>query len=214
MKVLILDNYDSFTFNLYQMIGNIFDHVGEQSTIDVVRNDKITIGEIKKRKYDRIIISPGPGDPSDPAYFGICGEVIRELGSSIPIFGVCLGMQGIANEFGGKIIRAQNKMHGKISEIEHDGKGIFSSLPQKLEVMRYHSLIVDPDTIPDCLEISAHAIDEQKEIMGLRHKEYPILGVQFHPESFVTEAGESMLKNFLNTDFADFLKDYTEQGLH
>jgi anthranilate synthase/aminodeoxychorismate synthase-like glutamine amidotransferase len=197
MKILLLDNYDSFTFNLYQMIGNIFDDIGGVFTIDVIRNNKITIREIKERKYDRIIISPGPGEPSDPAYFGVCSEVIRELGSSIPIFGVCLGMQGIANEFGGKVIRAQNKMHGKISEIEHSGKGIFDSLPQKLKVMRYHSLIVDPGSIPNCLEISAHAISEKTEIMGLRHKEYPISGVQFHPESFVTEAGEKMLKNFL-----------------
>ena len=197
MKILLIDNYDSFTFNLYQMVGNIFDSVGEALTLDVVRNDKITVEEIKERKYDRIIISPGPGDPADHAYFGVCGEVIREVGPDVPLLGVCLGMQGIANEFGGKVVRAENKMHGKISKIEHDEKGIFVGLPQKLEVMRYHSLIVEKSSLPDCLEISAQAIGEEKEIMGLRHKEYPICGVQFHPESFVTEGGEKMLKNFL-----------------
>ncbi|PIZ94378.1 MAG: anthranilate/aminodeoxychorismate synthase component II [Candidatus Magasanikbacteria bacterium CG_4_10_14_0_2_um_filter_37_12] len=197
MKILLIDNYDSFTFNLYQMVGNIFDSMGEVFTIDVVRNDKITLEEIKERKYDRIIISPGPGDPADSAYFGICGKVIHEIGLAVPIFGVCLGMQGIANEFGGKVILAENKMHGKLSEIAHDKKGIFAGLPQQLEVMRYHSLVVEPRSLPDCLEVSAYTIGGKQEIMGLRHKIYPICGVQFHPESFVTEAGEKMLRNFL-----------------
>jgi len=194
MKVLILDNYDSFTFNLYQYIGEILMKKNAAFVIDVERNDAITLKEIKKRRYDRIVISPGPGDPRDKKYFGVCSDVILKLGKKTPILGICLGMQGIAAFFGGGIIRAKKPMHGKTSIIRHDGKGIFISLPQDLEVMRYHSLIVAKGSLPDCLEVTATAGDE---IMGIRHKEYPIEGIQFHPESFATEAGKTMLENFL-----------------
>ncbi len=233
MKVLILDNYDSFTYNLYQYVGEIlsageFARVpdarakgvgktvvfpgrragrsplrteGSQSeaqgfTLDVVRNDQITLDEIKKRKYDRIIISPGPGDPADKAYFGVCAEVITEMGRETPVLGVCLGMQGIAHYFGGKVVRAAEPKHGKTSVITHDGKGLFAGLPQNLEVMRYHSLVAEEKSLPKELIVSARA-DGSGEIMGLRHTKYPIEGIQFHPESFATQGGKQMLENFL-----------------
>ena len=194
MKILIIDNYDSFTYNLYQYVGEIFTRQGTKFVLDVIRNDAKTVQEIKKRGYDKIIISPGPGDPGNKAYFGICADVITNLGKKIPILGVCLGMQGIAYCFGGKIIRAKVPMHGKTSIIKHNVKGIFAGLPQKLEVMRYHSLIAEKETLPKILEITA---ESNGEIMGLRHKIYPIEGIQFHPESFATEAGRKMLENFI-----------------
>lgn len=196
MKILIIDNYDSFTFNLYQYVGEILTQQDIEFTLDVVRNDAATIQEIKKRGYDKIIISPGPGSPSNNAYFGICDRVITDLGKNIPVLGVCLGMQGIAYCFGGQIIKAKVPMHGKTSNIKHDGKGVFSNLPQNLEVMRYHSLIADSNSLPSCLEISSTSLDSH-EIMGLRHKAYPIEGIQFHPESFATEGGKKILENFL-----------------
>ncbi|MEA2065161.1 MAG: aminodeoxychorismate/anthranilate synthase component II [Patescibacteria group bacterium] len=196
MKILIIDNYDSFTFNLYQYIGEVLKSRGGQFELIVKRNNKITIAEIKKTCFDKIIISPGPGSPDDLAYFGICAQVIKDVGKIVPILGVCLGMQGIAYCFGGKIIRAKIPMHGKTSLVRHNNKDLFDGLPQDLEVMRYHSLIVDSKFIPNCLEITAFARDSG-EIMGLRHKKYPIKGVQFHPESFATEGGKEMLKNFL-----------------
>lgn len=195
MKTLIIDNYDSFTFNLYQCIGELLKNRGD-FTLDVIRNDQISLEEIIKRKYDKIIISPGPGHPADKAYFGICAEVITKVGPKIPVLGVCLGMQGIAYYFGGKVVKAKQPMHGKTSLINHNGKGIFLGLPQNLKVMRYHSLVADLDSLPDCLEISSKSSDTN-EIMGLRHKKYPIEGIQFHPESFATEGGKEMLKNFL-----------------
>ena len=196
MKVLIIDNYDSFTYNLYQYIGEILTEKGGGFVLDVVRNDEISRSEIEKRRYDRIILSPGPGDPSDKAYFGVCAEVIIKLGKVTPVLGVCLGMQGIAYYFGGKVVRAKMPMHGKISLIKHNGTGLFKSLPQDLDVMRYHSLIADKKSLPDCLEITAISNDTH-EIMGLRHKTYPISGIQFHPESFATEGGKILLTNFL-----------------
>lgn len=196
MKVLIIDNYDSFTFNLYQYVGEILLKKHKDFAIDVYRNDEITVKEVTKRGYDKIIISPGPGDPADPRYFGVCAEVITQIGKHTPVFGVCLGMQGIAHYFGGKVLRAKVPMHGKTSEITHDGKGVFSGLPQGLAVMRYHSLVAEKERLPDCLEITATAKDSG-EIMGLRHKHFPIEGIQFHPESFATEAGKRMLENFL-----------------
>ncbi|MDO8577156.1 MAG: aminodeoxychorismate/anthranilate synthase component II [Candidatus Daviesbacteria bacterium] len=196
MKILILDNYDSFTFNLYQLVGEILTAKGERFILDVVRNDDITINEIKKRHYDKIIISPGPGDPSNYRYFGVCGDVLTQIGKHTPVLGVCLGMQGIAYYFGGKVIRAKLPMHGKVSLIKHDRRGVFSNLPQNLEVMRYHSLVTDPNSLPPCLEISSKSLDSD-EIMGLRHKKYPVEGIQFHPESFATEGGKEMLANFL-----------------
>lgn len=196
MKILIIDNYDSFTYNLYQYIGEILTDKGKKFTLDVVRNDALTVKEIKKRGYDRIVISPGPGDPSDPAYFGICADVLIHLGRQTPVLGVCLGMQGMAYYFGGRVIRAKKPIHGKISVVEHDKKGVFRGLPQNLEVMRYHSLVADKTTFPRCLEITAISKDTE-EIMGLRHKKYPIEGIQFHPESFATEGGRRILENFL-----------------
>lgn len=196
MKVLILDNYDSFTYNLYQLVGEILKMRGGDFMLDVVRNDEITIQEIMKREYDKIIISPGPGDPSDKHYFGVCADVITELGKTTPVLGVCLGMQGIAHYFGGKVIRAKIPMHGKTSIIKHDEKGVFKDLPQDLEVMRYHSLVADVPSLPASLIVTSTAIDTG-EIMGLRHVEYPIEGIQFHPESFATEGGKRLLENFL-----------------
>ncbi len=200
MKILIIDNYDSFTFNLYQSVGEILLQSGEKFVLDVFKNDKITIDEIEKRKYDKVIISPGPGDPSDEAYFGVCTKVIEELGKHTPVLGVCLGMQGIGHIFGGKVIKAKKPMHGKVSAITHNGKGLFANLPQNIEVMRYHSLVVEKSSLPASLEIIATTSGGSKEIMGLRHKKYPIQGVQFHPESFATEGGQLLLKNFLSNN--------------
>jgi len=201
MKVLIIDNYDSFTYNLYQYMGEILYDRNLSFALDVIRNDEKGFDWIRDAKYDKIVISPGPGTPEDENYFGVCSRVITELGPTVPLLGVCLGMQGIAFLFGGKIVRAAVPMHGKTSVIEHDGKGVFDGLPADLEVMRYHSLIVDPACVPDELEISARVrAGEQSgavEIMGLRHTVHPIEGVQFHPESFATEGGKRMLSNFL-----------------
>src|SRR3989338_202754 len=187
MKILIVDNYDSFTYNLYQYVGEILTADGHPFTLDVVRNDAITLAEIQKRKYDRIIISPGPGEPSDKAYFGVCSKVLTDVGKTTPVLGVCLGMQGMAHYFGGCVKRASQPIHGKKSVIAHDGKGVFRNLPQNLEVMRYHSLVAERKSLPNVLEVTAVVAEEKGEIMGLRHKEYPIEGIQFHSESFATE---------------------------
>ena len=210
MKVLIIDNYDSFTFNLYQYIGEILSEQNAPFELLVKRNDQISVADIKALAPARIIISPGPGSPDDPAYFGVCGEVITELGKTTPLLGVCLGMQGIAHFFGGKVVRASMPMHGKTSPIRHDGKGVYQGLPQHIEIMRYHSLMVDAASLPACLEVTsvvanhAHANTELRqaslcgdEIMGIRHRDYPIQGVQYHPESFATEGAKTLLKNFL-----------------
>jgi anthranilate synthase component 2 len=198
MKVLLIDNYDSFTYNLYQYMGEILSGIKKEFTLTVIRNDESSMVEIRNMQYDRIVISPGPGDPKDKEYFGVCSEVILELGKTIPVLGVCLGMQGIAHYFGGRVVRANIPKHGKTDKISHDSKGVFQDLPQEIEVMRYHSLVAEEATIPDCLEITARVItDEAKEIMGLRHKTYPIEGIQFHPESFATEGGMKMIENFI-----------------
>ncbi|MCC3344436.1 anthranilate synthase component II [Psychrobacter sanguinis] len=214
MNVLIIDNYDSFTFNLYQYVGEILHTELSQAQgnpkVRVKRNNEVTLENIKSQNYDRIIISPGPGSPEDPAYFGVCSEVIKELGPSIPLLGVCLGMQGIAHVFGGDVVRAGVPMHGKTSPIRHDGQGVYKGLPQDIEIMRYHSLMVKADTLPECLEVTAVVSNEQfendslidcvnkgEEIMGIRHKQFPIQGVQFHPESFATEGAKRLLANFL-----------------
>ena len=214
MNVLIIDNYDSFTFNLYQYVGEILhtelSQMQGNPKVSVKRNNEVTLEDIKSQNYDRIIISPGPGSPEDPAYFGVCSEVIKELGPSIPLLGVCLGMQGIAHVFGGDVVRAGVPMHGKTSPIRHDGQGVYKGLPQDIEIMRYHSLMVKADTLPECLEVTAVVFNEQfendslidcvnkgEEIMGIRHKQFPIQGVQFHPESFATEGAKRLLANFL-----------------
>lgn len=186
--ILIIDNYDSFTYNLVQYLGEL------DQNIKVFRNDKITIDRIKGFKdLERIVISAGPGRPEDA---GISNEVIRELCSEIPILGVCLGHQCIAQVFGGRIIRAKKLMHGKTSQIYHNGKTLFRKIPNPFEATRYHSLIVDRTNLPEDLEINAWTKDG--EIMGLRHKKYKVFGVQFHPESILTKVGKDILKNFLS----------------
>jgi anthranilate synthase, component II (EC 4.1.3.27) len=217
VKVYIIDNYDSFTYNLYQYIGEIL--MGEQSRGDlesfevvVKRNDEVTLEDLKAAAPDRIIISPGPGSPDNEAYFGVCAQVIRELGKSIPLMGVCLGMQGICHVFGGNVVKAPLPMHGKTSPISHNGEGIFHDIPDQLEIMRYHSLIAESESLPEVLEVTSsvghlavedfdnHDVIHQGgdfEIMGVRHKQYPIQGIQFHPESFATEGGRDLIKNFL-----------------
>ncbi|WP_296203721.1 anthranilate synthase component II [Psychrobacter sp. UBA3962] len=214
MNVLIIDNYDSFTFNLYQYVGEILQTELSQehsnSKVTVKRNNEISLEQIKQQGYDRIIISPGPGSPDDPAYFGVCAEVIKELGPTTPLLGVCLGMQGIAHVFGGDVVRAGLPMHGKTSPIRHDEQGVYQGLPQDIEIMRYHSLMVKADTLPECLMVTSVVSNEAyagqdlmvgvkngEEIMGIRHTQYPIQGVQFHPESFATEGAKRLLSNFL-----------------
>ena len=189
MKTLLLDNYDSFSYNLVQYIGEI-DRLPE-----VVRNDEITLGEIEALAPDRIVISPGPGNPQDPAYFGVCRDVIQRLGPRIPILGVCLGHQGIVAAFGGRVVRAKEAMHGKTSWVHHDGDAIFGQIPRAFEAMRYHSLIAEAASLPSCFRITAKTWDET--IMGVRHLSHPIHGVQFHPESVGTAVGMQILRNFI-----------------
>ncbi|MBS98821.1 MAG: anthranilate/aminodeoxychorismate synthase component II [Oceanospirillaceae bacterium] len=217
MKVYIIDNYDSFTYNLYQFIGEILASAklsGEIDDFDIVvkRNNQVTLEEIRGANPDRLIISPGPGSPDDPEYFGVCAEVIRELGPTTPLLGVCLGMQGIVHVFGGKVVKAPLPMHGKISPISHNGAGVFANTPDQLEIMRYHSLMAEAESLPECLDVTAvvgnlsekaftdHARIHQGgdfEIMGVKHRAYPIHGIQFHPESFATEGGKELISNFL-----------------
>ena len=203
--VYLVDNYDSFTYNLYQYIGEVLStaklhgQIGEFEVI-VARNDQVSVADIAAAQADRIIISPGPGSPDDESYFGICAQVITELGPTIPLLGVCLGMQGIVHCFGGKVVKAHLPMHGKTSPISHDGTGVFKDIPDQLEVMRYHSLMADAASMPECLLITAvvgelHA--QEYEIMAVRHRDYPIQGIQFHPESFATEGGKELMQNFL-----------------
>jgi para-aminobenzoate synthetase component 2 len=184
--LLMIDNYDSFTYNLVQYLGEI------TSDIEVYRNDKITVDEIRRLKPEAIVISPGPCTPKEA---GISVDVVRELGPTIPLLGVCLGHQSIGAAFGGRIIRAPYLMHGKVSDISHDGKTIFENLPNPFTATRYHSLIVERDTCPDCFVVSAETADGI--IMGLRHKDHPIEGIQFHPESILTDVGKSLLRNFI-----------------
>ena len=184
--ILMLDNYDSFTYNLVQYFGAL----GEK--VRVFRNDKITIAKIKELKPKKIVISPGPGRPEDA---GISCDLIRQFSGKIPILGVCLGHQAIGYAFGGKIINAKQLMHGKISLIYHTGETIFKGIPNPFEATRYHSLLVDPKTLPECLKVIAWTKD--KEIMGLKHKTFPLWGVQFHPESVLTKSGMDILSNFL-----------------
>lgn len=185
--ILMIDNYDSFVYNLVQYLGEL----GED--IRVFRNDKITIPHIEDLRPEHIIISPGPCTPNEA---GISLELIQHFKGKIPILGVCLGHQAIGQAFGGDVVRAPRLMHGKTSQVFHDGKGVFAGLKKPLTATRYHSLIVKKETLPACLEISAET--DAGEIMGIRHKEYAIEGVQFHPESILTEAGHAMLENFLS----------------
>ena len=188
--LLLIDNYDSFTYNLFQYLSEL----GEE--VVVVRNDKATLEEIEKMKPQRIVISPGP---STPLRAGISNEVVRHFGPSLPILGVCLGHQCIGYSYGGSIGQAKEIMHGKSSLIYHNSQGVLAGLPNPFPAIRYHSLVVQRDGLPDCLEVTAWTDDDT--IMGLRHRKYPVAGVQFHPESFMTEVGRDLLKNFLQLSY-------------
>ena len=189
--LLMLDNYDSFTYNLVQYLQSL------GAEVKVVRNDAMTVDEIETLAPERIVISPGPGTPNQA---GVTLEMIERLGQRTPILGVCLGHQSIGQVYGGDVIRAKTIMHGKTSRIRHEGKGVFADLPDAYEATRYHSLVVDRNTLPESLEVTAWTEYEDgsfEEIMGLRHREFPVEGVQFHPESILTEHGHALLKNFL-----------------
>jgi len=190
MSLLIIDNYDSFTFNLYQYFGEL----GVEAK--VVRNNEISLEDIRKLAPQKIVISPGPGHPAKPEYFGVCSEVISQLSPQTPVLGICLGHQGLAHVFGGQVVRAQQVMHGKTSPIIHKGDQIFARVPSPFEAMRYHSLIVEKASLPSCLEIIAETSDGL--IMGLKHEQHPLWGIQFHPESIGTQFGLQILRNFLN----------------
>ena len=189
--ILMIDNYDSFTFNIVQYMSEL------GANLKVVRNDEITIKEIEKMKPSQIVISPGPCTPNEA---GISVDVIRRFHANIPILGVCLGHQSIAQAFGGRVIRAKRVMHGKVSSIYHNNIGVFETLDQGFTATRYHSLVIEKSTLPSCLEITAWCLNDDgdfEEIMGVRHKEFPIQGVQFHPESILTEYGHKLLENFI-----------------
>ena len=186
--LLVIDNYDSFTYNLVQYLGEL----GEEPVVR--RNDAVDVEEIGTMRPRAIVLSPGPCTPSAA---GVTVPVIRRWGAEVPILGVCLGHQAIGEAYGGRVIRARRVMHGKTSRIEHDGRGLFASLPSPLEVMRYHSLIVERDTLPSDLEVIAIAADDPDEIHALRHRSHPVWGVQFHPESVLSVGGKQLLQNFL-----------------
>ncbi len=186
--ILVVDNYDSFTYNLVQ-------YLGEMGGDPIVRrNDQITVEEIGEMAPTAIVLSPGPGVPANA---GITIDAVRRFGQTIPMLGVCLGHQAIGEAYGGRIVRANRLMHGKTSRIVHDGTGIFAGVPSPLEVMRYHSLTIDPASLPSELEIAAHSAEDEREIHAVRHRVHPVWGVQFHPESIMTQAGKDILKNFL-----------------
>lgn len=190
MRVLLIDNYDSFVYNLAQCIGEL----GAETL--VFRNDQITLKQARELKPDRIVLSPGPGTPEEKRYFGVCKEILQHLSTEIPTLGVCLGHQGIISTFGGKVVPAKRLMHGKTSRIKHDEKGLFEGVQNPFTATRYHSLVGERSSIPDCLEVAAVAVDDG-EVMSVRHVEYPIEGVQFHPESVLCEDGKLIIKNFL-----------------
>jgi anthranilate synthase component II len=184
-RILLIDNYDSFTYNLLHYV------VEAGATVDVIRNDATTIAEIQRHRPDAIVISPGPGAPNES---GICPAVIKELGDTIPILGVCLGHQAIGEVFGGNVVR-HTPVHGKTSDIFHHGKGVFAGLPSPFRATRYHSLVIEPSTIPACLEVTATT--EDGIIMGVQHTTHPVFGVQFHPESIASEYGHDIIRNFV-----------------
>ena len=193
MKVLLIDNYDSFVYNIAQYLGEL------GASPIVYRNDAVSVEEVKKLQPDRIVLSPGPGTPTDEKYFGNCLAIIKELSTRIPILGICLGHQGIAYAFGGEIVHAKRLMHGKTSQIDHNGKGLFDGVSNPLIATRYHSLVCSRRSFPECLEENATSLDDN-EIMGFQHKQYPIFGVQFHPESILTSEGLKIIKNFLEAN--------------
>ena len=190
MKVLVIDNYDSFVYNLVQYLGEL----GGDPI--VYRNDQLTLQQAMELDPQRIVISPGPGTPENPRYFGVCSVILREMSCKIPTLGVCLGHQGIISVFGGKVVHANRLMHGKTSKVKHDGKGLFEGVKNPFTATRYHSLVGEKNSIPSCIEVSAESTDDN-EIMGVRHRTYPITGVQFHPESILCEDGKKIIKNFL-----------------
>ena len=183
--IILIDNYDSFTYNLYHFLGDL----GAETVVH--RNDKISVGQVISAKPEAVVISPGPATPNEA---GICLDLIDAAAGNIPIFGVCLGLQSIGQAFGGKVVRAPKLMHGKVSKVHHTGKGVFEGLPQDFTATRYHSLIVERDTLPDCFEVTA---ETDGLVMGLQHKALNVHGVQFHPESIASEHGHAILKNFL-----------------
>jgi anthranilate synthase component II len=187
VNVLLIDNYDSFTYNLYQFLCEL------GADVTVLRNDAITVDEVRNRAPEFIVISPGPGVPRDA---GISVDLVRALGETTPILGVCLGHQAITEAYGGVVTRAPELMHGKASQIHHDGRGVFLGLPSPFSAIRYHSLCAAPEAVPDVLEVTAKS--DSGVIMAVRHRKYPVYGVQFHPESILTENGKELLKNFLN----------------
>jgi anthranilate synthase component II len=191
MRTLVIDNYDSFVYNLVQYIGEL----GAETT--VYRNDQVTLKQVEAIKPDRIVISPGPGTPEDIRYFGVCTQILQSVSHTVPTLGVCLGHQGIIHAYGGKIIRAKRLMHGKTCSVKHDQKGIFTGVHNPFVATRYHSLVGERSSIPNCLEISAECVDDD-EIMAVRHVKFPINGVQFHPESILCEDGKLIIKNFLD----------------
>jgi len=190
VKVLVIDNYDSFVYNLVQYVGEL--------GVDVVvyRNDQVALKQVQTLNPDRIIISPGPGNPEDEKYFGVCRSILQQVSPRVPTLGVCLGHQGIVSVFGGKVVAAKRIMHGKTSTIKHDGQGIFRGVENPFTATRYHSLAGEQTTLPACLAVSAVAL-EDGEVMGVRHKQLPIDGVQFHPESILCEDGKLIIRNFL-----------------
>ncbi|MDI6642626.1 MAG: aminodeoxychorismate/anthranilate synthase component II [Candidatus Hodarchaeaceae archaeon] len=190
MRVVVIDNIDSFVYNIVQ-------YIGELGADPVVFTNRASLQEIKRAKSDRIVISPGPKTPKDA---GVSVEVIQKLGKKIPILGVCLGHQAVGYAFGGRIVQAKRLMHGKVSKIKHDGGRLFRGVPNPFEATRYHSLVVDRATLPKCLNITAVTADDDQEIMGLQHERYPIFGVQFHPESILTPHGKTIVKNFLEME--------------
>jgi len=191
MKILVIDNYDSFVYNLAQLLGEL------RTEPTVLRNDRITLDDVVRLDPDAIVISPGPGHPADRRYFGVCTDVIGEMGQKIPVLGVCLGHQGIVHAFGGKVINAKKIRHGKTSLIQYTGDRLFEDVANPFRATRYHSLVADQNTFPSCLEVTARALDDG-EIMGIRHRRYLMEGVQFHPESVLTGEGRRILLNFIS----------------
>ncbi|WP_174733073.1 anthranilate synthase component II [Mesobacillus harenae] len=195
--ILIIDNYDSFTFNLYQYLGEL----GENPV--VIRNDQISLGKLNQLQPEAVILSPGPGRPENA---GICVELVKQFYKKVPILGICLGHQAIGYAFGAEIVRAKTIMHGKVSKLTHTGTGVFQYLPQSLDVMRYHSLVVEKMTLSSQFEVIAYALEDQ-EIMAMKHQQYPVLGLQFHPESVGTATGKQILSNFLSEIRKEQLKN-------
>lgn len=198
--IVIIDNYDSFTYNIVQTIGDNFREDNEAEEIKVFRNDRVTLAELKALEPRRILVSPGPCTPKEA---GISVSVIETFAAKVPVLGVCLGHQSIGEAFGGEVVRAGRIMHGKTSPIFHDGRGVFTGLENPFQGMRYHSLVVSETNLPESLSVTART--DRQELMGLRHREFPVEGVQFHPESIMTPAGRRLLKNFMSEDYLSML---------